>query len=114
MYDQLLSDLDLSSLLSDDLLGSLMSQLKTYLIVSGLVSLLILAGMIWLFAFYLPRKRKEQSEAILREQFSLLTKRIESQYALKLEELTQALREQTAQLTEAVDKLREMSARIGK
>ncbi len=100
-------DKELSSLLSDEMIQPLIRQMTTMLFVTAGVSLLLLIAAIWFFGVYLPRKRKQELAEMINGQFALMSKKIESIYALRLEELAAALDRQTSVLEEAVAALQE-------
>lgn len=99
-------DGELSSLLSDGMIQPLIRQLTTYLYISAGLSLLLLIAAIWFFGVYLPRKRKQELAEMINAQFTLMSKKIESIYALRLEELAAALDRQSSVLEEAAAALR--------
>lgn len=100
-------DKELSSLLSDEMIQPLIRQMTTMLYVTAGVSLLLLIAAIWFFGVYLPRKRKQELAEMINGHFALMSKKIESIYALRLEELAAALDRQTSALEEAVAALQE-------
>jgi hypothetical protein len=103
MYDsELLKELGLSAQTIDDLAKPLMDKITAFMYASIIISILMLAVAIWYFGFYQPRKRKQEMAQLIGEQLTNMSKRIESIYALRLEELGKTMARQTEALEEAL------------
>lgn len=104
MFETDLFDLGTSQLLLDQLLQPALEELKTYFYVSGVISLLLLAALIYLFAFYLPKRRKEELEQALDLHFHRFARQIEAEYSIKFQELSKALAKQNSLLQEVLNR----------